>query len=205
MRELAAEEREEFAALLDSLSAEHWDEPSLCEGWRVRDVAAHVISYDQLSVRDLLGRAARGRFGIARINALGVEEYTRRTPAELVSLLREYRRPRGLTSAFGGRIALVDGMIHQQDIRRPLGMPRDIPARRLRPALSFAMVAPPVGALPRIRGLRLVATDLDWTWGRGPEVRGTGEALLLAAAGRRGAAGELAGPGQPILARRVGG
>ncbi|TWE22519.1 maleylpyruvate isomerase family mycothiol-dependent enzyme [Prauserella muralis] len=205
MRDLAAEERAEFAALLDTLSPEQWDAPTLCEDWRVRDVVAHVISYDELSVRGLLRRLAGGRFALPRVNALGVAEYATREPDELVALLREHQRPSGLPSAFGGRIALVDAMIHQQDIRRPLGLPRDIPARRLRPALSFAMLAPPLRALPRIRGLRLVATDLDWTWGRGPEVRGPGEALLLAAAGRHGVARELTGPGQPVLARRVDG
>ena len=103
----------------------------------------------------------------------------------------------GLTAGFGGRIALVDGLIHQQDIRRPLGIGRDIPGDRLRPVLDFARTAPPIGAFRRIRGLRLVATDLDWAMGKGAEVTGTGEALLMAMAGRGDAVGELAGPGSP--------
>ena len=50
--------------------------------------------------------------------------------------------------------------------------------------LDFARTAPPIGAFRRIRGLRLVATDLDWAMGKGAEVTGTGEALLMAMAGR---------------------
>lgn len=95
-------------------------------------------------------------------------------------------------------------MIHQQDIRRPLGIPRDIPAERLLPALSFARAAPPIGTPWRIRGLRLIASDLDWTAGNGLDVHGTGEALLMAMAGRRDVTVELDGPGVTTLRARIG-
>jgi hypothetical protein len=84
-------------------------------------------------------------------------------------------------------------------------MPREIPAERLVPALRYALIAPPIRAVWRARDLRLVATDLDWSTGKGPEVRGPGEALLMAIAGRRGVVGELSGPGQPKLMERIGG
>jgi hypothetical protein len=102
-------------------------------------------------------------------------------------------------------VALTNGVIHQQDIRRPLGMPRDIPADRLLPALRIALTAPVILGFWRVRGTRLVATDLDWSTGKGPEVRGKGEALLLVIAGRRGVVGELSGPGQQTLANRIDG
>jgi hypothetical protein len=103
----------------------------------------------------------------------------------------------------GGAIGLTDGMIHQQDIRRPLGLPRTIPAERLVPALRTALFAPTLLGVVRVRGVRLVASDLDWSFGRGPEVRGPAEAILMTVAGRQAAVGELSGPGQPQLARRV--
>ena len=52
----------------------------------------------------------------------------------------------------------------------------------------------------RTRGLRLVATDIDWSHGGGPEVRGPGEALLMAMAGRGDALKDLSGPGKDELA-----
>ena len=66
------------------------------------------------------------------------------------------------------------------------------------------MIAPDVAGPWRIRGLRLIATDLGFSAGLGPEVRGAAEPLLMAIAGRRAALSELSGPGQPKLARRIG-
>lgn len=108
-----------------------------------------------------------------------------------------------VTTAFGGRIALADCMIHQQDIRRALKLPRNIPDERLRIVLDFALIAPPLPAKTNRRGLRLTATDLDWSVGAGPEVIGPGEALLMAAAGRADALDDLTGPGVTTLRQRV--
>lgn len=203
--ELARAERADLAELLATLTPQQWQAPSLCEGWRVRDVVAHVLSYEELGAVGLARRFARGRLLLGRVNAAGLTDYAEHSPRQLLDLLHRSMRPRGLTAVFGGRIALLDGMVHQQDIRRPLGIARDIPAQRLRAALDFARIAPPVGAPWRIRGLHLVATDLDWAAGHGDEVRGPAESLLMAMVGRRGITDELTGPGQPTLAGRTGG
>jgi len=94
-------------------------------------------------------------------------------------------------------------MIHHQDIRRPLGLPRTIAPDRLRAALEFAKTAPVIRGFWHRRGLRMVATDVDWAAGSGPEVRGPGEAILLAIAGRNAAVGELSGPGLAALGPRL--
>jgi hypothetical protein len=79
-----------------------------------------------------------------------------------------------------------------------------VPAERLLVTLPFSLRALPLPSRRDTRGLRLVATDLDWTHGQGPEVRGPGEALLMAIAGRKTALADLEGPGAPVLAERVG-
>ena len=96
---------------------------------------------------------------------------------------------------------LADLVVHHQDIRRPLGRPRSIDPDRLLHALR----EPNRFAHPRriTKGLRFTATDLDWTAGAGPEVRGPGEALALAMVGRGAVVGELSGPGVAILAPRI--
>jgi uncharacterized protein (TIGR03083 family) len=201
---LAREERAELADLLATLTPAQWEAPSLCAGWRVRDVVAHMYSYEELGPVGLVGRFVRGGLRLDRINAAGVAAYADRSPDELLALVRDHQQPRGLTAGFGGRIALTDGVIHHQDIRRPLGLPRDIPAERMRVVLEFARTAPTVGAAKRVRGLTLVATDLDWRAGSGPVVEGPAEALLMAVAGRRGAAGDLTGPGLGTIVARIG-
>ncbi|HEY5989743.1 MAG TPA: hypothetical protein VIV12_25680 [Streptosporangiaceae bacterium] len=123
----------------------------------------------------------------------------------MLALLTDHLQPRGLPAALGGRGALVEALIHYQDIRRALGRPRPIPAERLLPALRVALIAPDIGGFWRIRGVRLVATDLGFSAGAGPEVRGPAETLLMAIAGRHGVVGEMSDPGQRRLARRIGG
>ena len=201
--DFAREERLDFADLLDGLNPAQWNTPSLCAGWSVRDVAAHCVSFEGLSARQLTARFLKGRLNTDRINALAVADLAGSPPTRFAELLRDNAEPHGLGAGFGGRVALTDNMIHQQDIRRPLGLARVIPAERLRAALDFVRFAPTIRGAWRARGVRLLATDLDWSHGRGPEVRGTGEALLMIMAGRASALGELAGPGVAVLAARV--
>jgi uncharacterized protein (TIGR03083 family) len=201
--QLACEERQDFVEFLAGLSAEEWEKPSLCELWRVRDVVAHVVSYEELSRWQLVRRFAKGGLWPTRINAVGVAEYAPRSPEELTRVMRTSIPPRGLTSAFGGMIALVDGMIHQQDIRRALGRPRIIPPDRMRRVLDYALTSPATRGAYRTRGVRLVATDLDWNHGDGLEVTGPAEALLMAMAARPDAFNQLSGPGKELLAQRI--
>lgn len=198
---MATEERADLAALLESLSPSEWLTRSLCERWTVKDVVAHVVSYEELSPVGLIERFLKGR--VVRANEVGVAEFASLTSHELVDHLGNHLRPKGLTAGFGGMIALVDGTVHHQDIRRALGRSRTVPAERLERILPLVPGNPRLGAGRRIRGLRLTATDVEWQHGSGPEVSGTGEALLMAMTGRPHALTDLTGPGLPTLTRRV--
>ncbi|MCU1696193.1 MAG: hypothetical protein JWR34_2256 [Mycobacterium sp.] len=201
--ELARAERLEFADFLAALTPEQWATPSLCAGWTVRDVAAHCVSFEGLSGRQLATRFLKGRLQTDRINALAVADLAGSPTDDLIELLRDNALPHGLGAGFGGRIALTDNMIHQQDIRRPLGLARTIPAERLSAALDFVRYSPTIRGALRVRGVRLVATDSDWSYGKGPEVQGQGEALLMVMAGRPDALTDLDGPGLTILSTRI--
>jgi uncharacterized protein (TIGR03083 family) len=202
---LAQDDRADLADFLDGLAPEQWAAPTLCHKWSVHDVVAHIISYDDLGPVGFVGRFAAGRFNPDAANQVGVDQYAKLSPDELLAELRGHLRPAGLTARFGGRIGLVDGLIHHQDIRRALGAARKVPTERLSAALPFAKVAPPIRAFSRIRGLRLVATDIDWSTGSGPIVEGPAEPLLMAMAGRSNAVDELTGPGQLTLVGRMPG
>lgn len=200
---LARAERTDLAELLATLTFEQWEAPTLCTGWRVRDVVAHMFSYEDVSLVALIGWLARSGFNADRVNQLAVDAYADQDPDELLARVKDHLDPSGLTAKFGGRIALTDGLIHQQDIRRPLGLPRTIPPERLIAALDFGRTARPIGAAKRIQGLTLTATDIDWTTGSGPPVEGPAEPLLMAMTGRPDAIDELSGPGRRILVERL--
>lgn len=201
---LATAERRDLAGFLETLTPEQWDQPSLCRGWTVRDVVAHMLSYEEIGLREFAGCFVRARFRFGEMNARRLEELGERTPADLLDYLRAHAEPSGPTAVADSRIGLTDGLIHHQDIRRALGQPRVVPRERLVPVLEFALMAPPLPARRNVRGLRLMATDLDWSHGNGAEVTGPGEALLMAVCGRADALPELAGPGLGALESRVG-
>ncbi|UPK75387.1 maleylpyruvate isomerase family mycothiol-dependent enzyme [Nocardioidaceae bacterium SCSIO 66511] len=201
---LARQERSELADFLEGLTPDEWDVPSLCTRWRVRDVVAHMISYEEHGPRDVLRRMTKARFRFKDLNEVGLAEYADYSTHDLIEFLRSHLDPVGATARSGGKVGLVDALIHHQDIRRPLGKPRTIPTDRLRLAVDFAVTAPPLRGFWHARGVRLIATDLDWSRGRGPEASGPGEAILMTLAGRAGVAHELTGPGAAVLQRRLG-
>lgn len=201
---LVADERRDWALFLRTLSEPQWDAPSLCEGWTVRDVVSHAVGYEEASRVTVVGRFVRGGFRLSGANAVSLRDREPVSSTDLVDELERNLVPRGPTSRFGGRVGLLDAVVHHQDIRRPLGLPRSIPDERLVACLDFAPMALPLGAYPRIRGLRLSATDVDWSVGRGPSVSGPGESLLMAMAGRKVEYDNLDGPGVATLLARIG-
>lgn len=203
LSDLATAERRDLADYLDTLTDEEWLTPSLCPGWTVRDVVGHLPSYDELSWFSLLTMLARSRFSLDRCNQALVEQSRKLSTDQLVAKLRQHAVPHGITTMFGNAIALTDGVIHHQDIRRALGHQRTVPGERLVAALNFTPEARVLPSPANLRDLRFVATDVDWTHGTGPEVSGPGEALLLALAGRPQALSELSGPGLATLTDRV--
>jgi uncharacterized protein (TIGR03083 family) len=201
LKRLAHDERADLAEFLTTLTPEQWEAPSLCTKWSVKDVVAHVVSYEDLGIGGLVGRFAKGL--VVNANQVGVDEFSHLTPEELVAYLREHLNPSGLTAGFGGMIGFVDATVHHQDIRRALDRPRAIPSDRLARILPLVPGNPRLGAGRRIRRLRLRATDVDWTHGSGPEVLGPGEALLMAMTGRPAALDDLEGPAKATLAQRL--
>jgi uncharacterized protein (TIGR03083 family) len=193
---------------LHELTEEEWDAPSLCEGWRVRDVVSHMCVGYTTSAPVLLGKIARRRFDVARASREeSIAFGSSHTPTEILSVFDEIHHEnirRGISKIIKPAEGLVDHLIHHQDIRRPLGRPRVIPPDRLVAALEVVPeLAGFVGAKQRVTGLRLVATDVDWNHGRGPEVSGPGEAILLAASGRPAGLEDLQGDGVDLLGERL--
>ena len=205
MRCLAREERADLAAFLATLPPQRWQAPTLCAGWRVRDVVAHVISYDELGARELAAIAVRCLLRLSLVNAVTLARYDSCAPEQLLELLAGHLQPRGRACGARrpGRAGRgTDPPSGHPALARPAApCAAGTAATRAAPAL----IAPDIGGLWHIRGVRLVATDLRFAAGAGAEVRGPAEALLMAIAGLPGVTGELSGPGQRKLADCIGG
>lgn len=194
----------EFAEFLATLAPPQWGAASLCAGWTVRDVGAHTVAYLDQSRTHLALDMVRRRWSIDRLNAHALGARAGLQPSQVVDLLRRGAQPSGAGALFGGRVALIECPVHHQDVRRPLGQLRTIPQDRLRVSLDFARTSPVLGGARRTRGVRLEATDMPWSAGRGPVVRATGEALLLAMLGRHATvADELDGSGAHVLRQQA--
>jgi len=201
-------ERTDLADLTDSLDAEQWDAPTLCTAWKVRDVVAHVTEGATLTGRKTIVTAAKYGF---RINKMLNDEAIKGGAAPIEAVKSDWRATVGVRRTPPGvkpAGLLADELIHQQDIRRSLGIPRQIPEDRLRVVLDETAKtgAAYLPAKKRIKGLHLAATDLDWEVGdaTGTQVSGPGEALLMAMAGRPAALDDLTGPGVETLRGRMG-
>ncbi|MEO7058507.1 MAG: maleylpyruvate isomerase family mycothiol-dependent enzyme [Lapillicoccus sp.] len=96
--EMATAERTDLADFLAYLELEQWQVNSLCEGWRVRIVVAHVMSFDDVNLLGMLGRAVHARF--TDINQVGVDELASLDTAQLLARLRAHLRPTGLATTF---------------------------------------------------------------------------------------------------------
>jgi uncharacterized protein (TIGR03083 family) len=204
-RRLHDDEDADLAAYLRTLEPADWERPSLCEGWRVRDVVGHILYGNELKLWTLPWKLARHGFSSDRSGKAGsIDRAQGRSPEDLVADFERRDAWAGTCRVFPPRLVLLDRLTHHQDIRRALGHPRTVPEDRLRACLDATPGLGSVfGAKRRVKGLRLEATDLDWSHGEGPLVRGPGEALLMAMLGRGQAVADLEGPGLTTFAARM--
>ena len=198
-------ERRSLADLLEDLTQEQWDAPSLCAGWRVRDVAAHVAMAPQVpGIGSMLADAARARGRFHTFNQNAAVRHAARPTEQIVSELREFAASRRLPVVTNYRNILFDVLVHGQDIAIPLGLPRDMPIDAASAGAERVWTMGwPFWARRRLRRLRLQATDVQWSVGEGPEVRGPIGALLLLLTGRPAALPGLTGDGVPELTARL--
>jgi uncharacterized protein (TIGR03083 family) len=181
------EQRLTLAEVLDDLTDAEWARPSLCDGWRVRDVAAHVAMAPQVpTVAFMVTEAVRARGSFHRLNHdVAVRHADTRSAAELVAELRTHAASRRLPAVTNYRNILFDVLVHVQDIAIPLGVSRPMPPLAAAAgATRLWEMGWPFWARRRLRGLRLVATDVPWSAGTGAELTGPIEAILLLLTGR---------------------
>ena len=198
--------RRRLADLLAQLSGAEWQHPSLCAGWTVRDVAAH-LTLQQIRLGEALGMMLRAPGSINRM----IDHAARRQAAALTTT-EITARIRGMVGSRRHNVGtthletLIDALVHSQDIAIPLGRRLDLPVDAAATAASRAWSMrwpPPIPATTVMKAFRVTATDTAWSAGDGPEVRGPIAAILLVCAGRLAALPQLAGNGVAELAARL--
>ncbi|WP_308441179.1 maleylpyruvate isomerase family mycothiol-dependent enzyme, partial [Paractinoplanes abujensis] len=196
--ELTTENRRRIADLLEGLDDEQWAAPTLCEGWTVRDLAAHFVQPMLVSFGQFFLVSIRYRGDTARTVDHFTRRLARRPRAELIALLREHAGDHVDPPRVGPMGPFAETCVHLRDIARPLGLTADVPAEHWRLLLDYLVSA---GAAPglvppgRLDGLRLSDPATGWSSGDGDLVEGPLEALAMAATGRRAALNDLRGPG----------
>jgi uncharacterized protein (TIGR03083 family) len=182
-------ERAALADLLTSLPEQAWSHPSLCEGWTVRDVAAH-LTFSHARVRDVVWPGVRTGF---RYNAMikYAAVHSTRTNEQIVATLRGFVGSRRRAPFVTELEPLLDILVHTQDICVPLGIEHPMPVDA---AVAAADRVLSLRGLMRLwrppLGVRLVATDAEWAYGDGAVVEAPIQSHLLTLTGRSSSASE---------------
>ncbi|MFE1767500.1 maleylpyruvate isomerase family mycothiol-dependent enzyme [Streptomyces angustmyceticus] len=194
VRAAIAAERRELADLLDTLRADQWDGRSLCGGWRVREVAAHMSMGFRLSLPATLGELAKARGNLHRMtDRVARRDAAAHSPTALAAFLRDNADHSWTPPVGGFPAALGHDVVHGLDITVALGLDRRVPEDRLRILLDEIRPSGLKFFGADLDGVRLCAEDLDWSYGSGSPVYGLAQDLLLLAYGRRIPGGRLRG------------
>lgn len=194
------------ADLLESLSDEQWAHASLCDGWTVRDVAGH-LTLQQMGLGAAVLTGIRHPGGLNRIIRDSARSRAGAPVEQLIAQIRAMVGSRRHNVGVTVREALMDSLVHGQDIAIPLGLTLDMPAE---PAAVAATTVWSCGKgkgrvfrrIP-LQGFRLTATDTSWTVGDGPDIFGPISAILLLLTGRPVALPRLTGDGASAVRRQV--
>lgn len=191
-------ERQALVGDLEVLEEDQWDVASLCGEWRVRDVVAHLARAARgMGVGSFAAGLLRHGFNFNKWNAEAARVGGQQSPDRLIADYRAVIDEQRTLPGAKPLDMLCDTIVHGQDIRRPLGLHRDFPGDVMLTALEHLKANTfPFGTKKRLAGFQLVATDVAWTHGDGPDVRGSAETLLLAMTGRTASFRDLFGLGR---------
>jgi uncharacterized protein (TIGR03083 family) len=195
-------ERGSLAEFLGTLTPEQWAAPTWCDKWNVQQVVGHLVAAGNITAGHFFPGLVMSGFSFDRFVDKDLRQFAAGTPAEVKQrfdgIINSTRKPPGPSY-----VALGEVMVHGEDIRRPLGARGDHPAEHLVTlAELYKKTGVPLRAKKRIAGLKLTATDVDWSTGTGPAISGPAMSLILAMVGRTGALDDCTGAGVDELRRR---
>ena len=195
-------ERQSLADFLGTLTPEQWTAPTWCDKWNVQELVGHLTAAGNITAPHFFAGFIRSGFTFDKFVEGDLRKYAQGSPAEVRSrydaIIESNRKPPG-----PAYVALGEIMVHGEDIRRPLGATGEHPPEHLTVlAELYKKTGAPLRAKQRLDGLRLEATDVEWSTGTGPEVRGPCMSLILAMVGRSAALADCEGAGVETLRSR---
>jgi uncharacterized protein (TIGR03083 family) len=195
-------ERKALADDLAGLTPQQWDSASLCDGWSVTQVVAHMVATAKMTPPRFFGRLAMAGFRFQRFAERGINDERQGGPEDVLERFRAVEQlsthPPGPTLSWLGEC-----VVHSEDVRRPLGIAHVYPGEALDELIRFyAGSNVLIGGKKRVAGVTLKATDTGLEHGSGPVVEGPALARLLATTGRTTALDDLSGPGVDVLRAR---
>ena len=196
-------ERASLGEFLDTLTPDQWAARTWCDKWDVRQLVAHLTAAGNITAAHFFAGFVKAGFSFDKTVETDLENYAGGTPAAVKArydaIITSNRKPPG-----PAYVALGEVMVHGEDIRRSLGTKGEHPADHLVTlAESYKKTGMPLHGKKRVVGLKLRATDIDWSTGEGPEVTGPCMSLILGMVGRAGALADCDGPGLETLRSRA--
>ena len=195
--------------MIEGLTPEQVDAgTTLCEGWSPHLVLAHAVTFVDVPLPKFMFNVMKNRGNFDAAADGMARTIAERPVADLISTLRAKAGKKSSLPTFPEGLTVADMVVHEQDVRRPLGLDGAPDPELVEYSLEFLTTHKQAKLLLEkkglLEGLRFEATDLDWSSGEGDLVRGPGEALLMTML-RRDASSELTGDGVETLVSRASG
>ena len=196
-------ERGSLSEFLGTLTTEQWAAPTWCDKWNVQQVTGHLVAAANITAPHFFSGIAMSGFSFDAFVDKDLRQFAAGAPEDVKlrfdGIINSTRTPPGPKY-----VALGEVMVHGEDIRRSLGAKGEHPAEHLVTLADlYKKTGAPLRAKKRLEGLKLTASDVDWSSGEGPEVSGPAMSLILAMVGRAQALDDCRGPGVETLRQRA--
>lgn len=180
--------RNEFADMIARLRPEQLEQQSLCDAWTARGVLCHVTGFVETGALGMIGGMFKSGFNFDKMSISMADKQLARPVGDVIATLRAKAAQSALMPGFPEEMTMADVAIHTQDVRRPLALSGAPSEETIRSTLDFItthkMGTTLIAKRPPLDGVKLVATDMDWSFGEGAEISGPGESLMMALAVR---------------------
>ncbi|MCE9622425.1 MAG: maleylpyruvate isomerase family mycothiol-dependent enzyme [Actinomycetia bacterium] len=195
-------ERKALYAELQGLTEAQWATMTVCDPWTVRHLVAHMTALGNQTAPNFFKGMITTGFNFNKFVDKDLRKFNNGSNADVLAGFAK-TLTNGKTPPGPKYVPLGEYMCHGEDIRRAIGSAgKHAEAHVVALAGAYQTTGNPLGGKKRSAGLKLRATDVDWTFGDGPEVAGPGMDLILAMSGRAKSLDNCTGEGVATMRGR---